>query len=360
MRGSGSWTRLPSGSIRVTVVIGGRPVKRTCRDERAARAEQKRLYSLKLAVERGEAALPAPGRVLVRELAEGWLEEVEAGVERRYSDKTQRGYRRDLRVVLDRWGPVRAEHVRTEDVRAWIADLARSGQSASSIRHFCDRLSQILRHGVETGRVTRMPRIPRPRPQTRTPRQPVSDTFFARWLDRADRGERLALLLARDAGLRAGEIGYLRGVDILIRADHHFLGWIRVAVLDEQRRPKAGRERWVPILSARLAAALEVGRSVGAERLVPLAESTLAHRLRTLCGGSPLHACRHSWISEMLGAYPIQDVMSWAGHEDLRTTQRYAHPLIEPPDPAEFDTLLTRATKDRRGLRVVTPTKSSD
>jgi integrase len=134
----------------------------------------------------------------------------------------------------------------------------------------------------------------------------------------------LIVLLASDAGLRRAEIAQLRPSDVS-------LGWIHV------RDGKGGRERWVPVLTDRLAAAL-AGPWHGVRS---------PHSIDTLlrAAGVPvqLHALRHGWVSRLadLGVPPHQ-LAAWAGHS-VAVSMRYYHPATpfgsrssETPDLARI------------------------
>ena len=173
-------------------------------------------------------------------------------------------------------------------------------------------------------------------------------------LEHADVGERAAVLLMLDAGLRAGEVCALRW-------DALDLGRLRLDVVATEYRggthsPKSGKPRTVPI-TRRLAAALTALRKLGsvpwafpsATRPGPRPYDTLAEQVRRLCdrAGVPrlgCHALRHTYATESLRAgLDLRTLQHRLGHADIATTAAYLH-AAGPEDRDGVDALEARLT----------------
>jgi len=144
------------------------------------------------------------------------------------------------------------------------------------------------------------------------------------------------VLLGGDAGLRVGEMAALRWEDLDFA--HSTLYVRRNLVLDQERAPKWGTARDVP-LSQRLQAALlqlrtrdggegrvlrlTDGRPISIYNLRPILERVARY------AGAPFygpHALRHSFGTRlMLNGASARVAMELLGHSSLKTTQIYAH-----------------------------------
>jgi integrase len=142
-----------------------------------------------------------------------------------------------------------------------------------------------------------------------------------------------ALLLAGDAGLRRGELVALEQRDVRGGAVHV----VRSEWEGSVGTPKGGRARRVP-LTGRLSQALDAVRHLRGKRLLwqangkPVGVETLKSWMQTACrrAGLPesrnLHRLRHTFCSHLaMRGVPMRAIQEWAGHTDLRTTQRYMH-----------------------------------
>ena len=146
----------------------------------------------------------------------------------------------------------------------------------------------------------------------------------------------VVVLLGGDAGLRVGEMSALRWEDLDF--PHSTLYVRRNLVLNQERAPKWGTARDVP-LSQRLQAALlllraEVGsegrvlrcsdgRPVSIYHLRPILERVARYASAPLYGP---HALRHSFGTRlMLNGASARVAMELLGHSSLKTTQIYAH-----------------------------------
>ena len=123
--------------------------------------------------------------------------------------------RRDYESLLDahvvpRWGRLPLGDVQHEDISGWLADLSRSGLSASRVRaaHVC--LSQVLKLAVRSGRLHHNPAeyVPLPRVK-RTAKRYLSHEEVDRLASAAAPYEAAVLFLAY-TGVRYGEMAGLR------------------------------------------------------------------------------------------------------------------------------------------------------
>lgn len=146
----------------------------------------------------------------------------------------------------------------------------------------------------------------------------------------------LAVLLAGDAGLRAGEIRALRWRDVDLKRRQ-----IRVQQAEWRghvEAPKGWQSRLIP-MTARLLAALSGHRHLRHERVLvhhdgePLTEKVLRvlveraiARAAVAESARPVHRLRHTFGTRLasLGATPKQ-IQVLMGHKHLSTTQRYMH-----------------------------------
>ena len=144
----------------------------------------------------------------------------------------------------------------------------------------------------------------------------------------------LIALLGGEAGLRCGEMIALEWTDIDL--DKRQLRVERSDWRGHINAPKGGRLRYVP-LTARLTAALRGHRYLKGRRVLsqpdgsPLKVDMVGDHVRRAArtAGVPVsgaHRLRHTFCSHlaMRGA-PARSIQELAGHQDLRTTQRYMH-----------------------------------
>ncbi len=102
---------------------------------------------------RGEWVDPRLSRITFEEWVERWW-----GATSHLKPYTRDGYESLLRVhVLPRFAKVSLGRIQPVDVREWIADLDRSGLSASRIRQAYFLLGQILRAAVESVYLSKSP-----------------------------------------------------------------------------------------------------------------------------------------------------------------------------------------------------------
>jgi integrase len=143
----------------------------------------------------------------------------------------------------------------------------------------------------------------------------------------------LIVLLGGDAGLRCGEMMALKWSDIDL--ERRYL-WVNHSEWrGKMTAPKGYRQRRLP-LTNRLEMVLKKHRHLRSERVLsrddgsPLTQKIVqlwAQQAARLAGvRKGVHILRHTFCSHlaMKGA-PARAIQELAGHQDLKTTQRYMH-----------------------------------
>lgn len=276
----------------------------------------------------------APGTATYQEvsvlLRDHWL----AATRRTLAKRTHQGYLRELEAVLEWWGKRRLADTEPKDIEAYVSKCREEELASATIANRLDRLSQLHKIAIRDGLVDRVCPVERPRRITRTPRLALPEKAVKALVAACETDrERAVILLAADAGLRRAEIPRLLGEDVTLAAGEHEQGWLRIAVRGEQDRPKSGKERRVPILTAGLAKALRGCWPAAGATVVGTASPVTVDRI---CGEvadraklgrrSVLHELRHRWIARLLeGGEALTSVMSLAGHASVATTMRYTH-----------------------------------
>lgn len=348
-RGLGSLHKLPSGSWRAVIYIGGVRVQKAYpRLDMAKRWLQlKRAEKVEIEAT-GRRITPSGEAFRYEDLADELRAQWAAGLPRVYTDRTLEGYRGELAALLTWWGNRVPTQTTPTDVDRYVAALRKDGLSTSRIRHLLDRLSQLHQLGVRRGLLRAVPcKIDRPRlvqtsePEILEPAQLAALIAGAR--AEADPRILAALLLALHAGLRRSEIARLRGEDVLPDA-------VRVAVRSEADRTKSGRHREIPMLSDELRRALAAlapkrGRPLLAGISRPRHVADLVHDTwaRTIGGRPRLHALRHVLATTLAQAGSSAYAQAVLGHGSIVTTQRYIHVKVRdvPPGVAEAVQRLT-------------------
>ncbi len=267
----------------------------------------------------------------------GWLAH-----ERGFAGNTVTGYWRDTADFLAFMEEYTGEtvsladlaRIEARDIRAWLAERARSGVGASSrargLSALRNWLRWLARRGVGDAAALsgiRTPKLPRPVPKALAPDETdrLLAAFGEDWQDRRD----LALFyLLYGAGLRIGEA-------LLLNAGA-FTAGDTLRVLGKGRK-----ERMVPLLPAVREAAFAYGVTCpfpmlsdgpfflgarGKRLQAGIAQSRL-RRLRALLNlpdtATP-HSLRHSFATHLLGSgADLRSIQELLGHASLATTQRY-------------------------------------
>lgn len=251
---------------------------------------------------------------------------------------TRRGYFVSLNVhLLPRWGELPVNEIGFTHFDRLDADLIGAGLKPASRANIMCAGRSVLRHCMDRGELDDLPRLPRlPKggeAVLRIPDEPTVDALIAA----APRYLRLPLILAADAGKRAGEIRGARWSDVdLVKGTIVVRETVYFGVRDT---PKSGHEREIP-LTPRLRAELERAAIAPHHPTDPLApnsrgrvwgESSLAHAMKRLLMKLELepfkfHSLRHYFVTQLfkagVGAPTVRDL---AGHRHMQVTARYAH-----------------------------------
>ena len=249
-------------------------------------------------------------------------------------------YRRDLRS-LSAWLGRTAGSATTDDLERWLAAMRADGLAPTTIRRRVAAVRTFFRHLVLVGARREnpaadleLPRRPRRRPRTLSPREAERLVEAAAGTAPRDLRDRALVELLYGAGLRVSEaVGLERaGVDTENRL-------VRVT-------GKGGKERIVPIgreaadalrrydsrgrphLDRRHRGELFLNAQGGA--LTRAGAFLILRRLAAKAGLEPErvhpHLLRHSFATHLLdGGADLRSVQEMLGHADLSTTEIYTH-----------------------------------
>lgn len=207
------------------------------------------------------------------------------------------------------------------------------------INSFCAQLYQMLSHAVDWRCATQLPPKPKRLKVERVDVEPLSPQEYERLVKAAKESctrDLCLVLLAGDAGLRAGEMRGLRWTDIdLTRKE------LRVRQQEtgkqEVKSPKSKKSRVLP-MTTRLAEALKAHRHLCERVLInpygrPLSMGGVRLYLVRLQKKVKLppkgpHQLRHTFASRCVAAgVDVRELQELLGHSSLLTTERYVHLL---------------------------------
>lgn len=272
---------------------------------------------------------------------------------------TRRGYEELLDGGFNDWAEVAIESLGLAEIQTWDRKICESGVSESRRRNHHIVMRGVF-HAARDGRlITREPDFP-PLPKVgrtviQVPNPADVLTILnepppkSEWQRRSYAAVQFGLALSFYAGLRASEVRGLRVRDVdlrtkTIRVRTTRFGYGKQVELDT---PKSGHERPIPIaepllpmLEARMAGKKpdDFLACNGAGK--PWSESGLWQGLQSACERleiprSRFHAIRHAFVTGLFDAgVPAPVVQALAGHENLATTQRYAHFTRDQMDAA--------------------------
>lgn len=253
-------------------------------------------------------------------------------------DSKESIYRNHLAPLL---GRKRLDEITEEDVARLKGRL--KDRSPKTVNNVLSVLSKLLKTAVRWKRIPKMP----VEIELVKAAKPVMEFYqeeeFERLIEAARKisGNRLTfILLAGEAGLRAGEIMALEWSDVDLKNQSIT---VRQSLSSGRHlgAPKGGTSRVIP-MTARLAAALRESRHLIGPRVLyrdgrrnagkGLSQKTLQTWMEAiqkragLKADGRLHILRHTFCSRlaMRGA-PAKAIQELAGHVNLSTTQRYMH-----------------------------------
>jgi len=237
--------------------------------------------------------------------------------------------------VLPTFGALRLDEVRQEHVDGFVGAEKKRGMAPKTINNRLSALSSLLKYARDNGHVS----APVVRLRCKVagmsaevdavPMAHVEQLLAAA----TDERHRAVVLLATEAGLRAGEILGLQWGDV-----HDGQLTVKRALdkdTGEVIAPKHDKRRTIP-LSPRLAGALESmrkrglwvvprldGRALGYYALHE-AISVLYDRAAAPRPSKPIHCLRHTFGTEMARqGVPLPVLQELMGHADIATTRRY-------------------------------------
>lgn len=244
--------------------------------------------------------------------------------------------------LLPRFGRMQLDAITFEVVQQLDADLVVAGLGASSRRNVVIVLRSVLGAAHEVGKLKEVPKLPKLPKIGRTILRVLRAEEVELILSVSNPAAKLAFALAAYAGLRAGEIRGLRWPDVDLKAGEIVVR--RAVCKGEEASPKSGHQRRIPIaapLRVLLEAAarrrpspwLEVATTSGGQRWGEYGLLQAFKRAAKRAGLGDewrFHDLRHFFVTELFrSGTPAPAAQALAGHEELSTTQRYAHTVEE-------------------------------
>lgn len=283
---------------------------------------------------------------------------------------TRRGYR----ALLDGPGikfwegkPLTPETIGVNAQKKWLASLATMGESTRrnyqilfrSVIRACGPTFDPRTGSTEPGEILQeLPQFIKLTKVGRKESQPVDPRDVALILGegkaryvqaRNQQKFKVAFALAAFAGLRSGEIRALKKRDVDLEAGVLYVRFARAA--GEETTPKSSHQRRIPIpkkLRGFLEPAVNALKSPDSHvctnsKGLPWGDIGLSVCFKRTCErlgiqGARLHGLRHFFTSSLFGAgVDAKTVQELLGHQDLTTTQIYAHSTKERQKKAVED-----------------------
>ncbi len=292
-------------------------------------------------------------------------------VERNASRETIRNYQSDLQqltLFLHRTEKaprsIRADHVTTEDVRAYLHWLDQKGEKASSLARKLACLRSFYRFLVREGTAQknpaeeiRSPKLPKPLPRVLTKDDANALMEFPSGESSLSLRDRALLETLYSTGARVSEV-----VEINLGDLNQAEGLVHL-------RGKGRKERVVPIgdvaiqaireycdslrpsaVSDQPSAPIFLNHSGGRLTTRSVARIVSRYSSRLTGGGVSPHALRHSFATHLLdeGA-DLRSIQEMLGHMSLSTTQKYTH-LATDQLVAAYDRAHPRARPARSAI----------
>ena len=261
--------------------------------------------------------------------------------ERRLSENTRKGYRRDLAELQQfcaAGGVSRWEDLDTHGVRRFAAQAHRRGLGGRSIQRRLSAVRSFYNYLLREKLVTHNPAhdVRAPRAEKRLP-DTLNVDDISQLLNVADQGllviRDLAMLeLMYSSGLRLSELVGLNSGDVDIRE-----GMVRVTGKGAKTRVVPVGARALEALQAWLQVRPESSGSANAAVFTTrqgrrLSARAVQQRVRRLArqqgipGNVHPHTLRHSFASHLLeSSGDLRAVQELLGHADISTTQVYTH-----------------------------------
>ncbi|MFN7970776.1 MAG: site-specific integrase [Acidobacteriota bacterium] len=301
----------------------------------------------------------APGKEIPT-LAEFAPRYMELALANRQKPSAVAAKERLLRVhLLPALGRERLDTIRNERVERLKASLRE--KAPKTVNNVLTVLSKLLKTAVEWEVLDRMPCVIR-----LVPVAPSHASFhdfedYERLVEKARKDGRntyVAVLLAGEAGLRAGEIRALEWSDVDLERERPQISVRRSEWYGQVTAPKGGRPRVVPV-TARLAAALREHRHLRGPLVICEEDgSRLTEKTLRWCVGragrmaglerNGVHLLRHTYCSHLaMRARRRRRIQELAGHADLSTTQRYMH--LSPAAKEDAVQLLEKSGRQTGG-----------
>jgi len=273
------------------------------------------------------------------------------------------------RHLLPHLGTKRLDEITAEDVQQIKGRIRRAKKSPKTTNNVLTVLGKMLKTAVEWDVIGRLPvkiDLVRAVPPTMERYQQSEFDRLVTAAKKLDPRIIAFVLLAGDAGLRAGEVMALEWTDLDL--DGGFINVQRTEWRGVVGAPKGGRSRTIPMTTL-LKDALKALRhlqgprifyrpAVGTRGIRTVTQKTLqkwmeaATRRAGLPASGKLHILRHTFCSRLAeeGA-TAKAIQELAGHQNLSTTQRYMH--LSPTAKAGAIRLLERGA-DRDGYEAGT------
>lgn len=252
----------------------------------------------------------------------------------RLKPSTADAYERILRLHLyPAIGKVRIDAIREMEIQR--VKLRSAGKADKTMACILSVLDEVLKAAERWEEIAKAPKIDKPRwmdPQMEFYDFDDMDALVA-GAARAGPMVLAAVLLGGDAGLRRGELVALESGDVA-------RGAVTIQRSEWEGRtgtPKGGQSRRIP-LTTRLQEALAAVKHLRGKRLLwqsngdKVQVTTLQSwmEVATKRAGLPpsrnIHKLRHTFCSHLaMQGVPMRAIQEWAGHSDLKTTQRYMH-----------------------------------
>ncbi len=327
---------LPSFRAAVWSTRDGKLIRKTFPTKAAAKTWR---HDAMAALRKGELRPPSSKRL--REVAEAWLEELEAGTVRNrsgdpYKPSAIRGYEKALRLrVLPRFGDMKLSDLRRVDVQDFVDSMLAGGLHASTIDSTVNPLRAIYRRAVSRGEIAVNPTRELEMPAIRSKKMRIASPQEAkRLLAALPEGDQALWATARYAGLRRGELRALDRdrVDLSLGLIHVERAW------DDKEgfiTPKYNSKRRVPIpaeLRDHLMRHGGEGLIFGRTPELPFDPRGLTKRTDKAWKDAglqrlTLHEGRHTFASLMIAAGVNAKALStYMGHANISITlDRYGH-----------------------------------